>query len=213
MFSPDIITALNNQKFLSPDSRCFSFDDRANGYARGEGFGVVVLKRLSDAIEQNDTIRAVIRATGSNQDGRTPGITQPSKAAQEKLIQDTYLKAGLSLKLTRYFEAHGTGTPVGGTLYIPLWSRTFTLTSSLDPIEAGAIGAIFQKYRSPSDPLHVGSIKANIGHLEGASGIAGVIKSIIMVEKGLIPPNAGFECVNPNIKPDAWNLKVRALLP
>lgn len=116
MFNPDMITALNNQKFLSPSSRCFSFDHRANGYARGEGFGIVVLKRVSDAIEQNDTIRAVIRATGSNQDGRTPGITQPSKVAQEQLIRDVYQKAGLSRHLTRYFEAHGTGTPVGGSL-------------------------------------------------------------------------------------------------
>lgn len=109
-----MITALNNQNFLSPDSRCFTFDHRANGYARGEGFGVVVLKRFSDAIRQQDTIRAVIRATGSNQDGRTPGITQPSKAAQEQLIRDTYQKAGLSVDSTLYFEAHGTGTPVGG---------------------------------------------------------------------------------------------------
>lgn len=116
IFNPDMITALNNQKFLSRNSRCFSFDHRANGYARGEGFGMVVLKRVSDAIVQHDTIRAVIRATGSNQDGRTPGITQPSKAAQEQLIRDVYQKGGLSRHLTRYIEAHGTGTPVGGSL-------------------------------------------------------------------------------------------------
>src|SRR5437762_7156456 len=113
-----MITALNNQKFLSPSSRCFSFDHRANGYGRGEGFGMVVLKRFSDAIEQRDTIRAIVRATGSNQDGRTPGITQPSKAAQEQLIRETYRKSGLNLDLTRYFEAHGTGTPVGG-VFLP----------------------------------------------------------------------------------------------
>ena len=116
-----MITALNNQNFLSPDSRCFSFDHRANGYARGEGFGMVILKRLSDAVRQNDPIRAVIRATGSNQDGRTPGITQPSKAAQEVLIRDTYRRAGIGLESTRYVEAHGTGTPVGGT-FSPLRS-------------------------------------------------------------------------------------------
>lgn len=94
--------------FMSPDSRCFSFDDRANGYARSEGLGVIVLKRLSDAVKNNDTIRAVIRSTGSNQDGHTLGITQPSKENQARLIRSTYEKAGLDPGSTRYFEAHGT---------------------------------------------------------------------------------------------------------
>lgn len=104
---PELFLTLTNMNFLSSDSRCFSFDDRANGYARGEGFGVVVLKLLSDAIRDNDTIRAVIRSTGSNHDGRTPGITSPSKDAQELLIKETYGKAGLDLQTTRFFEAHG----------------------------------------------------------------------------------------------------------
>ena len=98
--------------FFSPDGKCYSFDHRANGYAKGEGAGVVVLKRLSDAIEDGDTIRAVIRGTGANQDGRTPGITQPSKAAQEQNIRETYKSAGLEFDTTKYFEAHGTGTQV-----------------------------------------------------------------------------------------------------
>lgn len=123
--------------FLSPDSRCFSFDDRANGYARGEGFGVVILKRLSDALRDGDNIRAVVRSTGSNQDGRTPGITQPSSEAQERLIKETYEKAGLSLQPTRYIEAHGTGTAIG------------------DPVEANAIGGAFRQYRSAEDPLYM----------------------------------------------------------
>ena len=101
------VLSLTNMNFLSPDSRCYSFDDRANGYARGEGFGVVVIKRISDAIRDGDTIRAVIRSTGSNQDGHTPGITQPSKEAQARLIKETYDKAGLDLATTRFFEAHG----------------------------------------------------------------------------------------------------------
>lgn len=102
--------------FLSPDSRCYSFDDRANGYARGEGCGVVVLKRVSDAIQDGDTIRAIIRSTGSNQNGHTPGITQPSKDAQASLIQETYKKAGLNFATTRFFEAHGILTlAVGNT--------------------------------------------------------------------------------------------------
>lgn len=129
--------ALSNLNLLSPDNQCYSFDSRANGYARGEGFGVLILKRLSDAIQNKDTIRAVIRATGSNQDGYTPGITQPSGEAQVKLIRDTYAKAGLSLEHTRYFEAHGTGTEIG------------------DPIEANAIGDIFRSARLPNDPLYV----------------------------------------------------------
>lgn len=98
--------------FVSHDSRCYSFDARANGYGRGEGVGVVVLKRLGDAISDGDTIRAIVRATGSNQDGRTPGITQPSEEAQLRLIKETYDKAGLKRELTRYVEAHGTGTQV-----------------------------------------------------------------------------------------------------
>ena len=103
---------LSNMNFISHDSRSFSFDHRGNGYGRGEGFGVVVLKRLTDAIRDGDTIRAVIRSTGSNQDGRTPGITQPSRDAQETLINETYTKAGLEMQTTRYVEAHGTGTAV-----------------------------------------------------------------------------------------------------
>ena len=103
--------------FFSKDSKSFSFDHRANGYGRGEGFGVIIFKRLNDAIRDGDTIRAVVRSTGSNQDGRTPGITQPSTVAQELLIRETYEKAGLDLESTRYVEAHGTGTAVN-TLYL-----------------------------------------------------------------------------------------------
>ena len=113
---------MSNMRFFSPDGRCYSFDDRANGYSRGEGFGVLVLKRLLDAIADNDTIRAVIRSTGSNQDGRTPGITQPSTEAQARLIKNTYEKAGLEMEPTRFFEAHGESSmemPIENTLLIP----------------------------------------------------------------------------------------------
>ena len=128
---------LSNMSFLSHDSRCFSFDHRGNGYARGDGCSVVVIKRLSDAVRDGDIIRAVIRSTGSNQDGRTPGITQPDQNAQESLIRETYEKAGLDMSCTRYFEAHGTGTAIG------------------DPIEARALGRAFRKYRTARDPLYV----------------------------------------------------------
>jgi acyl transferase domain-containing protein len=100
---------LDNLGFLSKDSRCYSFDNRANGYARGDGFGVLVIKPLADAIRSGDTIRAVIRSSASNQDGKTPGITQPSKESQEQLIRETYQKASLDMGITRYIEAHGTG--------------------------------------------------------------------------------------------------------
>lgn len=109
MFTPEFGMALDNLGMLGPDSRCYSFDHRANGYARGEGFGVLVIKPLDAALRDGDTVRAVIRSSCSNQDGKTPGVTQPSREAQERLIIDTYAKAGLDLGVTRYFEAHGTG--------------------------------------------------------------------------------------------------------
>lgn len=99
--------SLINMNFLSPDGRCFTFDDRANGYSRGEGISVLVIKRLADAIRDGNTVRAVIRSNGSNQDGYTPGLTQPSKDLQARLILDTYRKAGLDFAATRFFEAHG----------------------------------------------------------------------------------------------------------
>ena len=121
---------LSNMGFISHDSRSFSFDHRSNGYGRGEGFGIVVLKRLADAVKDGDTIRAVIRSTGSNQDGRTPGITQPSQDAQEILINDTYAKAGLDMRTTRYVEAHGTGTAVSHSQFERIPARF--LKASLD---------------------------------------------------------------------------------
>jgi acyl transferase domain-containing protein len=181
---------LSNRNFLSPDSKCYSFDSRANGYARGEGFGIVILKPLLDALRDDDTIRAVIRASGSNQDGKTPGITNPSKEAQVKVVRKTYEEGGLDLRITRFLEAHGTGTVIG------------------DSVEAAAIAEVFKDKRSRDGPLYVGALKSNLGHLEGASGVAGLIKAILVLEKGIIPPNIWFDEVNPKISADEWNLKV-----
>src|SRR3569833_278700 len=181
---------LSDFSFLSQDSRCWSFDSRANGYARGEGSAVVVIKRLSDALRDGDTIRAVIRNTGSNQDGRTPGITQPRQEAHVDLIERTYRLAGIDMAPTRFFEAHGTGTPVG------------------DPVEANAIGTAFRKYRSEAEPLYIGAVKANIGHLEGCSGLAGLIKTVLVLEKGAIPPIAGFNELNHRIEAEELHLHV-----
>ena len=181
ILDPDYKQTLTQMQMLSTDSRSFSFDNRANGYARGEGVGTVILKPLSDAIRDNDTIRAIIRASGANHDGRTPGITQPSNKAQARLIKETYRKAGLSMRYTRFFEAHGTGTAIG------------------DPIEAEAIIEAFAGVREVGDPLYIGAVKSNIGHLEGAAGIAGLIKTILVLETGVIPPNANFKTVNRKI--------------
>ncbi|KAF2262720.1 ketoacyl-synt-domain-containing protein [Lojkania enalia] len=172
---------LSNLSMLSPSGRSFSFDHRANGYGRGEGFGVIVIKTLSDALRNGDTIRAIVRATGANQDGRTPSLTSPSQSAQEELIRETYTRAGLDFKQTAFVEAHGTGTAMG------------------DPIEARAIGNVFGAGRSAEEPLYVGAVKSNIGHLEGASGVAGIIKTVLALEKGIIPPNSNFERLNPAI--------------
>ncbi|PWY75103.1 polyketide synthase [Aspergillus heteromorphus CBS 117.55] len=191
ILAPEVTIGLDNLGLLSRDSRCFSFDTRGNGYARGEGIGAVIIKRLDDAVSCGDTVRAVIRSSSSNQDGKTPGILQPSKDAQVRLIRDTYSKAGLDMGETRYFEAHGTGTPVG------------------DPIETRAIGTAFRPYRSSGEPLYVGSVKSNIGHLEGASGIAGFIKAVLILEKALMPPNSSnLQTVNPQIDEEYLRLKI-----
>ncbi|TGJ78623.1 hypothetical protein E0Z10_g10141 [Xylaria hypoxylon] len=181
LLAPESTVILGNMGFLSPDGCCFSFDKRANGYARGEGVLAMIVKPLVDAVADNDTIRAIIRSTGSNQDGRTPSLTQPNAISQEKLIRHVYQKAGLDPHLTRYVEAHGTGTPTG------------------DPIETTALLRAFGDYRSQHEPLYIGSIKSNIGHLEGGSGLASIIKTVLILEKGLIPPNALLDEVNPNI--------------
>ncbi|KAF7621589.1 hypothetical protein AFLA_011883 [Aspergillus flavus NRRL3357] len=181
VFHPQFMKMMANANFLAPDSQCWSFDERANGYARGEGIAVLVVKRLEDALRNGDTIRAVIRNTGSNQDGRTPGITQPCLESQINLIKETYRRADIDMQPTRFFEAHGTGTPVG------------------DPIEATAIGRAFSYYRTMDDPLYLGAVKANIGHLEGCSGLAGVIKSLLVLENGVIPPIAKFKSASNQI--------------
>ncbi|KAI0460550.1 polyketide synthase [Xylaria acuta] len=188
MLSNEFSMTLDKGGVLGPDGICRSFDERGNGYGRGEGFGVVVLKRVSDCIRDGDTIRAVVRNTSSNQDGRSPGITQPTKTAQVDLVRRVYSQAGLDMSLTRFFEAHGTGTSVG------------------DPIEASAIGEVFGPLRSTEQPLYVGALKSNVGHLEGASGVAAVIKGVYTLEQGVIPANTWLERLNPKIQ-GSWHLQ------
>lgn len=181
---------MSNMSFLSPDSRSWSLDEKANGYARGEGFGILIVKRFSDAIRDGNTIRAVIRATALNQAGRTPGITVPSGNAHQELIREAYTKGNIDMEPTRFFEAHATGTQAG------------------DPVEANAIGETFCNVRSAADPLWIGAVKSNIGHLEAGSGMASVLKSVLVLEKGIIPPNAGFENLNKRILAERYHLKV-----
>ncbi|VUC32029.1 unnamed protein product [Clonostachys rosea] len=190
MLGPECSISLANSGFLSEDSVCHSFDHRANGYARGEGVLGIVIKSVADALRDGDTIRAVIRSHGTNQDGHTPGLTQPSMEAQEAMIRHVYRKANLDFDSTMYVEAHGTGTALG------------------DPIEAKSIGKVFRRSRSKDSPLVIGSVKSNIGHLEGASGLAGVLKSILILERGVIPPNALFEKLNPDIDAEFYHLHI-----
>ncbi|ROT36433.1 beta-ketoacyl synthase domain-containing protein [Sodiomyces alkalinus F11] len=186
---------------LSPTGRSRMWDADADGYARGEGFAAVVVKRLSQALADNDHIECIIRETGVNQDGRSEGLTVPSSEAQAALIQSTYSKCGLDWRKTedrcQYFEAHGTGTQAG------------------DPKEARAIRcAFFPEKSGPSgesdperdagkdlDVLYVGSVKTVIGHLEGAAGLAGLLKASLAVQHGQIPPNLHFNRLNPKIEP------------
>lgn len=183
------MTALN---FLGKDGKCYTFTDKAEGYGRGEGVGVVILKRLDDAIRDNDSIRAVIRGSRVNQDGRTPGITMPSAEAQLHNIRSVYAEAGLGVDKTAYVECHGTGTPAG------------------DPKESFAVAQAFCAKRDADKPILIGSLKPNIGHLEGAAGVAGLIKATMAVERGMVPKNLYFSMANANknIKFEEWKVKV-----
>ncbi|GAW18084.1 hypothetical protein ANO14919_075550 [Xylariales sp. No.14919] len=190
MINPDRFISESNLGFLGTTGKCFSFDSRAEGYGRGEGIATLIVKSLEGALTDGDPIRAVIRETALNQDGKTPTITSPSQESQEEIISMCYRKAGLDPLETNYVEAHGTGTRTG------------------DPVEASAIGKVFGKKRSLENPLLVGSVKTNIGHLEAASGLASVIKLAMAIERGQIPPNINFETPNPDIDLDQLKLKV-----
>ncbi|KAJ6076276.1 hypothetical protein N7499_008257 [Penicillium canescens] len=188
---PNFTQRLSYMHMMSADGTSHSFDESANGYGRGEGIGAVLLKPLSAALADGDNIRAVIRGTGINQDGRTPGITLPSPTSQANLIRSTYERHGISMKDTAYFEAHGTGTPVG------------------DPIELSAVGMTLGEARSATDePIYVGSVKTNLGHTEGAAGVASLIKVVLCLEKATLVPNAGFKNINPKIRLDDWRLRL-----
>ena len=181
-----------NAGMLSPDGRCATFDAAANGYVRGEGCGIVVLKRLAEAQADGDRIWGVVRGTALNQDGASPGLTVPSGPAQEKCIEAALARAGIEPAQVDYLEAHGTGTPVG------------------DPIEVEATAAAYGRGRDPERPLLIGSVKTNIGHLESAAGVAGVIKTILAMKHGVIPKHLHFRTPNPEMDWDRLPLRVTA---
>ncbi|KAL5604829.1 hypothetical protein BROUX41_001833 [Berkeleyomyces rouxiae] len=191
MLIPDTMIPMSSMGFLSSDGKCYTFDSRASGYGRGEGAGIVVLKRLNDAIAHNDPIRAEVVGHGTNQDGRTSGITLPNAASQEMNIRDVYTRSNLSYSDTAYVECHGTGTIVG------------------DATEMYAVSAGIRSKQSPGQgPLIIGSLKTNIGHLEGAAGVAGFIKSVLAVERGQIPPIINFENPRKDISAEDLGLKI-----
>jgi polyketide synthase PksN len=166
---------------LSPHGRCHTFDDRADGFVPGEGVGVVVLKRLSEALADGDHVLGVIRGSGINQDGATNGITAPSALSQERLETEVYEKFGIDPAQIQMVEAHGTGTRLG------------------DPIEYRALTQSFRKFTDRQQYCAIGSIKTNLGHTIGAAGVAGVLKILLALKHKQIPPSLHFEKGNTNI--------------
>jgi malonyl CoA-acyl carrier protein transacylase len=181
ILSPEASVAFCKSGMLSPDGRCKTFDAAADGMARGEGCGIVVLKRLSDAIADHDNILALIRDSEVNQDGPSGGLTVPNGPAQETLIRRTLASARIEPAQVHYVETHGTGTPLG------------------DPIEIRALGAALCQDRPHDQPLIVGSVKTNIGHLEAAAGIAGLLKVVLALQHEEIPPHLHFSQPSPHI--------------
>lgn len=189
IFYPEWTLAADRGGFLSPDGRCKAFADRADGYGRGEGAAVLVIKPLSRAMADNDRVYAVIRGTAINQDGHTDGLTVPRADAQESVMRAACADAGIDPQLIRYVEAHGTGTPVG------------------DPIEASAIGRVYGT-PEPEEPCLIGSVKSNMAHLEAAAGVAGVIKAALSLYHGRIPATLRFGALNRAIDFDGLGLRV-----
>ncbi len=187
---PTPFIAFSRMSMLSSDGRCKAFDDRADGFVRGEGVGVVALELLSDALAKGRRIYAVIRGTASNQDGHTNGLTVPSPRAQASLVRRACRDADVAPSAVSYMEAHGTGTPVG------------------DPIEATALGQSVGQMRPADSPLLIGSVKTNIGHLEAGAGVAGVIKAALSLSHGRVPPSLHYRKPTPHVDFADLNLAV-----
>jgi acyl transferase domain-containing protein/acyl carrier protein len=187
---PEVTVNCCRAKMLAPDGRCKTFDAAADGYVRGEGCAIVVLKRLSDAVADGNRVLAVIRGSAVNQDGRSGGFTAPNELAQQAVIRTALAAAGVAPAEIGYVEAHGTGTPLG------------------DPIEIHAIAAALGEGRAADAPLTVGSVKTNVGHLEAAAGVAGLIKVVLTLQHEEIPPHLHFRELNPHIELGGFPLEI-----
>jgi phthiocerol/phenolphthiocerol synthesis type-I polyketide synthase B len=190
LLSPVVTASLDAAGALSPTGACHAFDAAADGFVRGEGCGVAVLKRLSDALRDGDRVLAVVRGSAVNQDGRSNGLMAPNPAAQVAVLRAACADADVKPAEVDYVEAHGTGTLLG------------------DPIEARALGTVYGRGRKPDAPLLAGAVKTNLGHLESAAGIVGLIKATLAVHRGTIPANQNYEKPNPHIPFDELRLKV-----
>ncbi|MER6912298.1 SDR family NAD(P)-dependent oxidoreductase [Streptomyces sp. NPDC000594] len=189
-------TAMETMGALSPDGRCHTFDARANGYVRGEGGAALVLKLLHRAVEDGDRVYCVIRGSAVNNDGGGSSLTTPHREAQEELLRRAYVRTGTSPETVRYVELHGTGTRAG------------------DPVEAAALGTVLgaARARAGASPLSVGSVKTNIGHLEGAAGIVGLLKTALCLREGMLPPSLNYRTPNPDIPLQELHLGVQTAL-
>ncbi|KWF10189.1 beta-ketoacyl synthase [Burkholderia ubonensis] len=190
ILAPQLSASFTQSGMLSSDGRCKAFDAAANGYVRGEGVGMVLLKRLDDAVRDGDTVFAVIRGSAVNQDGRSNGLTAPNGPAQQAVIDSALRDAGVQAQDVGFVEAHGTGTPLG------------------DPIELNSLTAVLGESRRPEDLCWIGSVKTNIGHLESAAGIASLIKTALALHHRVIPPNLHFRSLNPHIALDGTPFRI-----
>jgi acyl transferase domain-containing protein/acyl carrier protein len=196
VLTPQLTIVFSKAGMMAADGRCKTFDAAADGYVRGEGCGVVVLKRLADALADGDQVLAIVRGSAVNQDGLSNGLTAPNGLAQEAVVRAALARAGVSPHDVSYVEAHGTGTPLG------------------DPIEVGALGAVLMPERPRDRPCALASVKTNIGHLEAAAGIAGLIKTVLALVHREIPPHLHLHTVNPKIRLEGTSFVIpRALLP
>jgi acyl transferase domain-containing protein/SAM-dependent methyltransferase len=188
ILAPGMTQAMTEQGVLSPDGSCKTFSADANGYGRGEAVSAIYIKPLDAALRDGNPVRAVIKATATNSDGRTPGISYPSTESHEAMIRKAYASAGITdFSRTTFVECHGTGTPTG------------------DPIEANAVARVFG---GSERGVYIGSVKPNLGHSEGASGLTSLIKVVLALENRIIPPQIRFSSPNPNIPFEERNLKV-----
>lgn len=194
LITPQTSIGFSKATMLSPSGKCFAFDERADGYVRAEGAGLIYLKPLSQALENKDPIYAVIRSAIVNQDGHSSTMTVPGVESQSAMLRLAYRDAGIPASQVAYVEAHGTGTPVG------------------DPIEATALGKVLSQGRPEQENCLIGSVKTNIGHLESASGVAGLIKAALVLDRDTIPPTLNYKTSNPNIPFGKLKLEVAAEL-